>query len=255
MGKLHQTLAVEKDIKNVMSKVLTEARKTFGDRSALFLETRKSYLPHNADDTDLPDEEFTPMVTTVKEKMDYIQESVIRLLDIELQKEKANQKAVGDLIVERNNGDKELIMAGLPVTLLVQYENILENLRDVYNTAPTLDPAKVWEKDKNRKDVYIADPVKRVRTKKLPEVIVKHEGNDKFPPQTELVTMDKVVGVWTHSFASGALSPKQKSNILRRIDQLIAGVKIARAKANETEVGSEEIGKKLFTFINEGLND
>ena len=253
MGKLHQTLAVEKDIKNVMSKVMAETRKTFSDRTALFLETRKSYHPLNAEDTDLPDEEFTPMTTTVQEKMDYTQDAVVRLLDIEIQKEKANQMAKADLVIELDNGEKQTIMTELPVTLLVQYENILEQVRDVYNAAPTLDPAKVWIKDQNRENVYIADPVSRVRTKKMPEVIVKHEGNDKFAPQTELVTMDKVVGNWTHAFASGALSPKQKSQILRRIDQLIAGVKIARAKANETEVSPVQIGKKIFTFINEGL--
>jgi len=253
VGKLHEVLAVEKDARNAIVKILAEGKKTFESRSAHFLESRKTYTPYNAEDTDLLDEEFTPMVTTVKEKLDHMQGYIVHLMDLEIQKETANQEAKADIIVEKDNGERETLITEVPVTMLVQMENLLQTVRMVYDAAPTIDPAKVWTKDPNTENVFVAERFTRVRTKKVPEVIVKHEGNDKHPPQTELFTMDKGVGTWTHSARSGALSPKQKSQLLKRIDKLIAAVKIARAKANETEVKSIQMGNKIFAFINEGF--
>lgn len=252
-GKLHELLAVEKDVKDVVNKILDETAKTFNQRSAHFQETRKSYAPFKADDKDIPDQEFTPMVTTVKAKLDYNQVPVVRLVDIELQKERANQKASADVVVEMPDGSTETILERAPVTFLVQMETLLERLRKTYDEIPTLDPAKVWKIETTKEGVWVADPVKRVRTKKMPKVVVKHEPTKEHPAQTEIVQIDEGVGEWTHSYESGALSPKQKSQLLDRIDRLIVGFKIARAKANAQEIESAKIGGRLFNFINEGL--
>jgi hypothetical protein len=253
MGKLHELLAVEKDMKDVFTKILDETAKTFNQRSAHFLETRKSYRPFNEEDKDLPDEEHTPMVTTVEDKLSYAQGPIIRFIDVELQKERANQSATADIKVELPDGTVKTILEKAPVTFLVQMESALERIRKVYDEIPTLDPARTWAKDATKTSVWVADPIKRVRTKKVPQVLVKYDATDKHPAQTEIVQMDQAVGEWTHSFSSGALSPKQKSQILDRIERLIAGVKIARAKANSQEVESVRVGKNLFNFIEEGL--
>jgi hypothetical protein len=253
MGKLHELLAVEKDVKDVLGKVLEETAKTFNQRSAHFLETRKSYRPFNDQDKDLPDEEHTPMVTTVEEKLNYVQGHIIRFIDVELQKERSNQEAKADIIVEMLDGTTKSILTEAPVTFLVQMESALERIRRVYDEIPTLDPAKIWSKDETKLGIWKAEPVKRVRTKKIPKVIVKYDATKEHPAQTEVVHLDEGVGEWTQSFSSGALSPKQKSQILDRIDRLIAGVKIARAKANSQDVKSAKVGLQIFNYINEGL--
>lgn len=254
MGKLHELLAVEKDAKDVFSKIIEETLKTFNQRSAHFVESRKSYSPFNDKDMDRPDEEFTPMVTTVREKLDYAQGLIIRFIDIELQKERANQAASANVVVELPDGNTETIIENAPVTFLVQMENTLERLRKVYQEIPTIDPSKVWVIDETRNGVWKSEAIERVRTKKIPKVITKSEATDKFPAQTEIVNMDEAVGIWTQTYASGALSPKQKSQILARVDQLIAGVKIARAKANAQETENCRIGSKFFNYINQGLD-
>jgi hypothetical protein len=253
MGKIHELLAVEKDVKDVFSKILDETAETFNQRSAHFLETRKSYRPYNDLDKDLPDEEHTPMVTTVEDKLTYAQGHIIRFVDVELQKERANQTAKSDIIVEMPDGKPKTILTEAPVTFLVQMESALDRIRKVYDKIPTLDPAKTWSKDETKNGIWRADPVKRVRTKKVPKVIVKYDATKEHPAQTEIHLLDEAVGEWTQSFSSGALSPKQKSQILARIDRLIAGVKIARAKANSQEVDSARVGLQIFNFINEGL--
>lgn len=252
-GKLHELLAVEKDAKDVFAKIVDETFKTFNQRSGHFVESRKTYSPFNDQDKDRPDEEFTPMVTTVKDKLDYAQGSIIRFIDIELQKERANQQASADVIVELPDGNTEVILEKAPVTFLVQMESVLERIRKVYESTPTLDPSKVWVVDDTRENVYKAEPVERVRTKKIPRVIEKAKATDKFPAQTEIVNSDEAVGTWTLSNASGALSPKQKSQLLARIDQLIAAIKIARATANAQETEKSRIGLKFFNYINKGF--
>lgn len=254
MGKLHELLAVEKDSKDVFAKIIDETLKTFNQRSGHFVESRKSYSPFHDQDKDRPDEEFTPMVTTVKDKLDYAQDSIVRFIDIELQKEHANQKASADVIIELPDGSTETILEKAPVTFLVQMESVLERVRKVYMDIPTNDPAKVWKIDESRENVWNSEPVERVRTKKVPDVITKAEATEKFQAQAEIVMVDKPVGTWKHTFASGALSPKQKSQLLSRIDRLIAGIKIARAKANGQETDNNRIGLKLFNYINQGFD-
>lgn len=251
MGKLHQLIAVEKDVKNKLQKILDECSKTFNQRAGHFLETRKSYSAFTADDADRPDEEFTPMTTTVKAKLDYVQDSVVRALDVLIQKERANSKAKADIEVEQLDGTKKVLIADVPVSALVQLENTLEDIRTrVYNEIPTLDPSKVWKKDETNAGVWVADPVTRQRTRKVQESLVLIQPTKEFQGTAQMITVDKPVGNWIHSTKSGALSPKQKSELLDRLERLIAGVKIARAKANDVEVETVQIGKTIFNYIN-----
>lgn len=254
MGQLHELLAVEKEAKEVFAKILEETSKTFSQRSSHFVESRKSYSPFNDEDKDRPDEEFTPMVTTVREKLDYAQDHIVRFMDIEIQKERANQKASADIVVELPDGTTQVILEKAPVTFLVQMESVLERIRKVYSDIPTIDPAKVWSLDPTREGVWKSDQVERIRTKKMPTVIEKAKASDKFPAQVEIVQTDEAVGKWIQTFACGSLSPKQKSQILSRIDRLLGGIKIARAKANAQEIESCKIGQLIFKYINDGFN-
>jgi len=253
MGQLHELLAVEGDIKDVFGKIIEETTKTFNSRSSHFQETRKSYHPINAEDKDLPDEEFVPMVTTVSDKLSYAQQHFVKMIDVVLQKERSNQKACADVIVEMPDGTLKTLIEKAPVIFLVQMETILDRIRKVYFEIPTLDPAKTWKKDDTKDGVWVADPVKRVRTKKVPDVIVKFQPTKEHPGQSDIVQIDTVVGEWTHSSSSGALSPKQKSQLLDHIDRLLAAVKIARAKANGLEIENARIGTVFMNFINEGV--
>lgn len=254
MGKLHELLAVENDIKDVFSKIIDETTKTFNQKSSHFQETRKKYHPFKAEDTDISDEEFIPMVTTVSEKLKYATGSFIRMIDVVLQKEKSNQQACADLIVEAPDGTTKTIIEKVPVIFLVQMENIFTRIRGVFSEIPTFDPAKVWKKDETGIGIWKADDIKRIRTKKVPQVIVKYDATKEHPAQTELVQIDTAVGEWIHSTKTGALSPKQKSQLLDRIDRLIAGIKIARAKANNLEVENVHVGRQFFNFIEEVID-
>lgn len=255
MGKLHQLLAVEGDAKNAMTKVMVEGKKTFAQRSGHFNEELSTYQPLNEKDTDRPAPQHSPMVTTVKEKLDYMETSVKKAMDILLQKERTNQVAKASLQVAKGDGTKITLLEDVPVTVLVQMEKHLQELRGVYDSIPTLDPAKVWTKSQTKDDVWEAAPVETQKTRKEHKVITLHPPTDKHPAQTQLVQIDEVVGRWTKEVSSGALSPRQKSRLLGKIDALIDGVKIARAKANDIDVEDAHMGDALFQFINSGLDE
>lgn len=250
MGKIHELLAVENDTKDLFNKIIEETAKTFKDRRNHFIEVKKTYHANNEDDKDLPDGEFIPMVDTVVNKLSYAESYFIKLIDIILQKEISNQNAKTDIIIEKDNGEKITIVKDVPVIFLVQMESVLVRIRELYKSIPTLDPLKKWSKDDTQDNVWIANDIEKVRTKKIPEVIVKYDATDKHPAQTELVNIDQVVGKWTHSQKSGMISPSQKSALLGRIDRLLSGVKIARARANGLEAANNTIGKTFFNFIN-----
>ena len=255
-GKLHQLLAVEKDIKNKAQKIITERKETFTQRSKLFNEHRKSYKPIMDDDQMLPTGEFEPMQSTVKDQLDYLEGTIVQTMDILFQKERTNCLAKADIEIDQGDGTKKTLIKDVPVTALVQLENLLEDIRTrVYDAIPTLDPAKVWSPDPNTKNVFIAEPVKSLSIRKSQEPLVLVPPTDKHPAQAQLITVDRPAGNWTTNTRSGCLSSRQKSNLLDRLEKLIAGTKIARAKANDIEVQHAEIGKICFNYINEAFKD
>ena len=132
-------------------------------------------------------------------------------------------------------------------------ENILETVKNqVFDNIPTLEPQKHWDKDTTRKDVYIADQIKRLRCKKVPVPIELAKATDRHPAQVQLINEDVPVGYWNQTDRSGKISPAEKSDLLARLDTLIFAVKSARARANDTEIKRVNIGKRMVTFINTG---
>jgi len=250
-GKLHELIAVEKDLKQVSNKVVIECSKTLKARSAHFLEQSKKYEPKDQEDQDIPDQEFIPMVTTVRDKLDYVEEHLVKQLDAVLQKESTNTQAKADLVITDSKGQEKTLLADVPVTVLVQYEGILENMRNnIYNVIPTLDPGREWTQDETNDKVWKANTVERVRTKKVPSVLKLAEATEHHKEQVQVVQVDQTVGTWKNDVRSGAFSPKQKSEILSRVEELLAGVKKARARANDIQVVEANIGREMFNYIN-----
>ena len=241
----HMILAIEKDIKTSAAKVISECSAVF-NKSERFIETSKRYTPLNDADNDRPDEEFSPMVTTVDAKLTYVRPYVEKVVDVLLQKEATNQIAKANVILE--NG--EIIAKDIPVSALLQYESIFADFRNqVLNTIPTNDPKINWtESTETGERIYVADTVETKRTIKVQEFITLDVG-EKFPKAIEKVSKDQVVGTWYKGQKSGMLSPYAKSQLLKRCDEVIEAIKKARAYANSTEVVNVKCAANIFDFI------
>jgi hypothetical protein len=255
MGKIHELIAVEKDVRGTASKIIAETNNTFGKKHQLFSTSSKLYEPLKDGDSDRPEtpDETAQPITTIGDKLKYFEKHMIRLFDIILQKEDANTKAKQDIIIYKDNEEIKLA-ENVPVTALVQLENVFEDLRkQVYDVIPTLDPTKKWLDDKAAGDGrFLTDTTTRISTKKIAKPITLHPGTDKHPPQVQLVTEDVATGMWKITSYSGMLSPAEKSDLISRVDLVIEAVKKARARANNGDVTPMKIGSRLFQYINEG---
>jgi len=250
MGRLHELLAVEKDNRTVLNKIIEETHTTFNKRTAHFTEMSKVYEPLKEGGEKDVEDTRSEMVSTVADKLEYAHKHFSRTIDTMLQREIGNSKAVADWEIDNGDGTKETILKDCPVTFLVTMETTLQRIRDeVYSSIPTLDPSKKWEMDNGRDNVWVAPEQIKPRMSKQHVPIELHKGTDKHPPQVQLVTKDVLVGHYRENVASGALSPKQKSSLLDMIDRLIAGAKIARARANDIEAPKNQVGNKLFNMV------
>jgi hypothetical protein len=253
MGKLHEVVAVEKDVKGTATKIIDETSTTFSKKHQLFGTHSKLYEPLIEGDLERPEEENAQPITTIGDKLSYFEQHIVRLFDIIIQKEEANSRAKEDVIIHEESGDIVLARA-VPVSALVQLENHFEILRSkVYDTIPTLDPTKDWIDDNNAgKGKFMTGVVTRQRCIKKPKAFTLFAGSEKHPPQVQMINEDEPVGNWKIKYFSGMISPASKSEILKRVDIIIEAIKKARSRANDTEVTNLEIGKRLFKFINEG---
>lgn len=247
MGKLHELLAVEPDLKGAAEKILNETINTFTKKQHHFTERFKSYQPKD-EDGDTFATEKQEMVTTVPKKLGHTQKVVVRYLDAVAQKEFTNTEASAVLEVD----GKQLLDTPLPATLLLALEGRLKQLREVYNAIPTLDPSETWHWDDKTK-TYEAEPKHTYKAKKVYRNHVKAQATDRHPAQVETYTEDERVGTWTEKRWSGMITPAEKAVLIERLDVLARSVKQARQRANDTKVKKLSVGDVLFNFINDPI--
>ena len=247
MGKLHELLAVESDLKGAAEKIIAETVNTFTKKEHHFLERFKSYQAKDEDgETFAPEKQ--EMVATVPKKLEHTQEVVVKYIDAMAQKEVTNTVASAILEVD----GEPLVSEPIPATLLLALEGKLKQLREVYNAIPTLDPSETWHLD-DKTELYEAEPKQTYKTKKVMKNHVKAAATDKHPAQVEVYTEDVQVGFWTTRKWSGALTPSEKADLLERVDNLIQAVKRARQRANDCEAAKTWVGGALFAYIHEPL--
>lgn len=258
MPKLHEVIAVKDDRKRAAAKFIQEAATTFIKRQDHFDAKQVIFEPVSEEFASAVQEtEHTEMVTTVRNKLNFVEGHIINFLDVSFQQESANMEAKADIVIDAADGSEVKLIENVPVVFLVQLESYLGDLRKVvYDNIPTLDPKIAWEKDDTENNVWKQKrPIESQKTKKVSKPIVLYPATDKHPAQTQLINEDIVVGKTVRTSSTGKFSPKEKSDMLDRIDRLVSAVKKARSRANSTDAPKMKIGKKIFDFINSSNGD
>lgn len=247
MGQLHEILAVEGDLETTYQKILIETGVQFTKHSDRFfgkysrIEMFDELAPVEADDHQELDD-------TVMSKIGYTTEHIVNYFDAVYQKDKANQVAVADIVIDNN-----VVVKDVPVTFLLGLESKLKHVRkSIYDTIPTLQPGVKWEAADNVKEgaykkVYADE---KFRTKKVMKNHVIAEATDRHPAQVQTYNEDEKIGKVVTDTWCGMISPHEKSVLLARLDKMLRAVKQARQQANSIEVGNETIGEALFSYIN-----
>lgn len=247
-SKLHELLAVESDLQGAANKIMAETKDTFNKRADHFTGFHKDLTMLDAarEPEAAAGAEHKELVSTVDEKLAYTEKTVIKYFDALLQKEKTNQNAKADLIV-----DGVTIGKDLPATFLLGLETRLKAVKEYYEAIPTLQPGVAWVPDTTqRPGVYKASTQDvRTKTEKTIKAKVLYDATKEHPAQIDKWTEDVVIGLFKTDRWSGMLSPAQKSELLGRLDALMQATKQARQRANHAEVVSDHIGKALFDFV------
>lgn len=247
MGKLHEILAVEKNAETVASNGLRESQKSFG-KAHLFSGETKSHKIHDDENQHLKQETTEVAVeSTVRENLQYLfDETLTPYYDIVLQKDKANQLAMADVVI-----DGKTILKDVPGVTLLGLESKLNVLMDTLRTMPTLAPGVNWVADPtSRNGVYkSAQPDRRSQAISVPDFMVMYKATDKHPAQIKEFETRKEIGFFEVTSFSGMISSHEKAEYLKRVQALINAVKKARQRANCVEVPDAHIGQEIRDFI------
>lgn len=245
-SSLHQILAVEKSLDSTAAKTLEEATSTFKSKPDHFLARHRKFEP-DTDDLSLQEPEVhKSMVTTVDQKLDYLDDHLVRFWDAVAQKEATNQTARADIVV-----DGVTLASDVPATFLLGMESKLKRLRETYLQIPTLDPGIEWELDADKGEgVYKnAKLNQKIKTKEEIQFKILDKATKEHLAQIKTYSSAVRIGVFTDSVWSGMKSVHDKSQLLARLDNLIREVTKARMRANNAKVLPCEIGKDLLAYI------
>jgi hypothetical protein len=249
--KLHELLAVEESLNVVLADSLKEATASFSSKDHLFKGHVVTVEPLEEDVEGhlavAPESEVHDVAETVHGKLDFVLTHLVKAFNVYGQKEKTNQEARADLKV-----GGEILIADCPATMLLGLETRLKQLRQMCLAIKTTDQSKGWTLTQD-KHVVQARPDEKFITRKVQRERVVIEPTEHQPGQFTVFAEDVRVGKKVVVHKSGLVSPKEKSDLLGRIDVLLRAAKKARQRANTQEVDTTfKVGKVIKSFILNG---
>jgi hypothetical protein len=230
-GKVIQKKIQSEALTTGMTKIFTPKSETADEHESAMLKARH------------PDR-YKAVALTVETALAEAAGYAIPALDITATADKTNQLASANVII---NG--EVLIPDVPVSHLLWLGNTyLGELKKFIALLPVLDPTKEWHPADG--GIHESTPEVIAANDKDLVPVVLHEGTDRHPPQVQLVQKDQVyVGKYTSKSLSGAVFESRKKELLDRMDQLIAAVKDAAARANQTPATEVTEGEDIFRFL------
>ena len=239
--KLNQVLAIEKGVK---SRTLSAVTKLYHEvqKPARLAGLHKTYEPLDDDGVRYPPES-AKVAVRAEDVLKDAKKALRELFDVTAQKDWANCNARANIVV-----DGKTLVEDAPVTYLLFLEKQLNDIKNLVGKLPVLDSAEDWSYDEAL-GLFKTEPVKSTRTQKVHKPIVLYDATEEHPAQTQMVTVDEVVGNWTTVKQSGALPRNRKDELLERVERLTEAVKFARENANDTDAPKQELGEDVLSFL------
>lgn len=247
MGKLHELLAVEEDIKKKCNLVAEETLKTFKDKPNHFVEQLVVYKPYSEDEKEAVEGQMA-MVTTVTTRLAYTLDHLAKFLDAGHQKEKTNTVAQADVTLPCGT----VLAKAVPATSLLFLERELGRLYDLCSTIPTLEPGVPWKDAADRGAGIVTSAHTKIRTKKTLKAVVLYQATKEHPAQVEKVSEDVPAGEVQTTLYSSKWTSGDKANLIERLDTVRKAIKKARMRANSVDVIKDTLGKKITDYVLSG---
>lgn len=239
--KLCEIIAVANSKKKESNEDLTKLYQGLS-KTELLEGFSRSYHPVDEEGEKLPDENKI-LQTNVETLLDKVRSIMSGVFDLVATQDNGNTLAKADVVV-----DGVTVLKNVPVATLLYLDKNLNDLHTTFSKLPVLPPSLNWKFDTNR-GCYVSDPVKTVRTKKVPFRFVKTEATEKFPAQVDVMHEDKIIGEYTKTEFNGALSFEDKNELVNKVRLLRDAVVKARERANQIEVTNVQVGKAIFDYL------
>lgn len=250
MSALHEVLAVEQGLAETATRITKEVTKTLATKQSLFSGMEKHHTIFAEDQQHLVQApEIVEVQSTVGQQLDFLSTHLVSYWNVLARKEEANQRASADIVDE----DGVLIAKNVPAITLLSLEKKLTGLVGTINSIPTVDSAVSWApaEDAAIKGIYrTVNPVERQQQVQTTKWVEVSPATDKFKAQLAEVEDISIIGKYTVTSYSGALTPLEKANRLEKITKLIRAVKTARQRANQVEVdNSINLGGDIANYL------
>ncbi len=259
MKKLNILLAVTDHLAASWKKLIGDTKEFFKNNQWDFKGERRTYSP-KAETIDEPGKRSNKLiVSTVKEKLNYIEENSGPFIDALFSQEKTNSMGLAKAVLEVDG----LVLGEFSSLELLRIKSLLENatFKEMYENIPVRDDKEIWKATTNTdylgREVFENDIVEGTEKTTVKESYILLDPNigkgDKYTPQigTKNTTME--LGDYTHQKFSGELTHVERAYILGRRTKLITAVVAALKTANDVEaIPSEMTAAKLFDYLHRG---
>ena len=250
MSALHEILAVEQGLSETATRITKEVTKILSSKQSLFAGMEKHHAIFAEDQQHLVQApEIVEVQSTVGQQLDFLSTHLIDYWNVLARKEEANQRASADIIDE----DGVTIAKNVPAITLLSLEKKLTSLVGTINAIPTVDSAVSWApaEDAAIPGIYrTINPVERQQTVQTSKWVEVSPATPQFKAQLAEVADISIIGKFTVTSYSGALTPLEKAKRLEKITKLIRAVKTARQRANQVDVdNSITTGANIANYL------
>ncbi len=164
--------------------------------------------------------------------------------DLALTVDTANSRAYADVTV-----DGETLLEDVPVGHLLWLHRELGNLHGLVSRMPVRDESRDWSTTGVESGLAKSEPVEILKRDKVPGKFVLYDATKEHPAQVQRMDTDEVTGTWTQVNYTGAMEPKAREQVLRKISRLMDAVKMAREGANTVNAEDKAEGQKIFDWL------
>lgn len=207
---------------------------------------RKIYTPDDdeAPDNARPADVYDPVHLRVEDALREARRYAVPAINTTGSKDRTNQEATADLIV---NG--RTIATELSVPHLLWLETWLKEWKNFISVLPILDPAHRWTPNQST-GLYESEPEETARNLRETVSLVLIAPTQYQPGQAQPIQRETHVGKFTTTILSGAVSQDRKQQLLDRLHDLSLAVREAVARANHTPAVEETSeGDALMDYL------
>jgi hypothetical protein len=259
--KLNVLLAKTDHLASIFKKGLEDYVKFFKTSQGAFKGEKKTYEPR-PNTVDMAGERGNKLVvTTVEEKLVYLESSSKEYIDALFSQEKTNSSGIAKAQLKVEG----IIFGEFTSMELLRLKSLLETgtLRDMYENIPVRNEDEIWTKSSSEmysgRSIWESSQRTGIHKSITKESYILADPNigksdgGKYTPQ--IATKDTVVelGDYTYQKFSGEASHLERAGILARRSKLLTAVIEALKVANDVEsIDSEMTSDKIFNYLHKG---